>query len=289
MIQVLVTGSNGQLGSEIRERSASFPDFKFTFIDINELDLTDFEAVNNFFNRNNFDVCINCAAYTAVDKAEDEQELVFLVNYKAVENLAKTSTKEKVFLIHISTDYVFDGTNYMPYTEQDPPSPDSVYGHSKLKGEEAVSKFAENLIIIRTSWLYSFYGHNFVKTILKYGKERDELKVVTDQVGTPTNAGDLAQTILEIISNPSIKKNKQIYHFSNEGVTSWYDFAKAIVEESGINCKVTPIESKDYPARANRPFYSVLNKAKISADFNLEIAHWRDSLKTVLKRLAENQ
>jgi dTDP-4-dehydrorhamnose reductase len=224
-----------------------------------------------------------------VDKAEDEAELAFLVNHQAVENLAKACTKEHVFLVHISTDYIFDGTNYKPYSESDPPSPNSVYGHSKLKGEEAVIELAENWSIIRTSWLYSFYGHNFVKTIMRYGNERDVLKVVNDQIGTPTNAGDLAQSILEMIAKPLPEQNHQIYHFSNEGVTSWYDFAKAIIEESEINCKVVPIESKDFPAKANRPFYSVLNKARISTDYGFEIPHWRDSLKTVLKKLIDKK
>lgn len=289
MIKILVTGSNGQLGSEIRERESLNPDLHFTFVDIDELDLTDFKAVEKYFASKPFDFCINCAAYTNVDKAEDETDLAMLVNHTAVENLAKVCTKNDVFLIHISTDYIFDGTNFRPYTETDPPSPDSVYGSSKLKSEEAVIAFAEKWTIIRTSWLYSFYGHNFVKTILRYGQERNELKVVFDQVGTPTNAGDLATCILKIIKNTSEKKNKQIYHFSNHGVCSWFDFAKAIIELSGISCEVIPIESKDFPAKVNRPFYSVLNKAKISADFGIEIPHWRDSLKKVIKKIVDKK
>lgn len=286
MINVLVTGSKGQLGSEIRERESLNPDLSFTFIDIEELDLTDFVAVDDFFRNNTFNFCINCAAYTAVDKAEEEVELAMLVNYKAVENLAKVCTKRDVFLIQLSTDYIFDGTNFCPYVETDQPSPDSVYGTSKLKGEEAVITFAKKWIILRTSWLYSYYGHNFVKTILRYGKERDQLKVVFDQVGTPTNAGDLAESILEIIQKPLDIQN-QVYHFSNQGVCSWYDFAKAIIELAEINCNVIPIESKDFPSIANRPFYSVLNKTKIIDDFNIEIPQWRDSLKSVIQKLVD--
>lgn len=287
MINVLVTGSNGQLGSEIRERELLNPDLSFTFVDIEELNLIDFIAVDDFFKNNTFDFCINCAAYTAVDKAEEETELAMLVNHKAVENLAKVCTNHNVFLIQLSTDYIFDGTNFRPYVETDPPSPNSVYGTSKLKGEEAVTTFAKKWIILRTSWLYSFYGHNFVKTILRYGKERDQLKVVFDQVGTPTNAGELAESILEIIQQPIKNQKNQIYHFSNHGVCSWYDFAKAIIELADIKCDVIPIESKDFPSKANRPFYSVLNKAKIINDFNIEIPQWRDSLKSVIQKIVD--
>jgi len=284
MVKVLVTGSKGQLGSELKERERDFPDLRFTFVDIDELDLTHFPNVEKFISENEFDYCINCAAYTAVDKAEDETELAFRVNYKAVENLAKICSENDIFLIHLSTDYVFDGKNYKPYTETDVPSPNSVYGHSKLKSEEAVISFAKKWIIIRTSWLYSIYGHNFVKTILHHAKNKDELKVVSDQIGTPSNAADLAEFILRMIPL-SEKFTGEIYHFSNQGVCSWYDFAKAIVEGKAINCKIIPIESKDFPAKANRPFYSVLNKTKISRDFGFEIPDWRDSLKNVLKKL----
>jgi len=283
MKKVLVTGSKGQLGSEIRDLSREYPDFQFDFIDIDELDLTNSEAVRDFFARTHFDFCINCSAYTAVDKAEDEQEMAMAVNFTAVKNLAALLAREKTFLVHISTDYVFDGKNHKPYLESDPVSPRSVYGLSKLKSEEAVLESDANAVIIRTSWLYSAYGHNFVKTILRLAKERDTLTVVADQVGTPTYAGDLARAILEMISTTNLPESKQIYHFSNEGVTSWYDFARAIVDESGLNCKILPIETKDFPTKAARPFYSVLNKRKIKQDFQIKIPYWRDSLKTVLK------
>ncbi len=285
MKKVLVTGSKGQLGSEIKNLTPAYPGFQFEFIDIDELDLTDTEAVNDFFKQRHFDFCINCSAYTAVDKAEDEKERAMKVNFTAVKNLAHILAGKKSFFIHISTDYVFDGKNHKPYLETDPTSPQSVYGFSKLKGEEAVLESGVDAIIIRTSWLYSGYGNNFVKTILRLAKERNTLTVVADQVGTPTYAGDLARAILEIIDSNKLKPGKDIYHFSNEGVTSWFDFARAIVDESGFTCKVTPIETKDFPTKATRPFYSVLNKRKIKQDFNILIPYWRDSLKVVLNKL----
>jgi len=285
MKNVLVTGSNGQLGSEIRERALNFPQYQFTFADIEELDLTNSEAVNAFFKEHKFDSCINCAAYTAVDNAEDDRELALLVNFDAVKNLAEACSSHNTFLVHISTDYVFDGTNYKPYEETDPPSPNSYYGLTKLKGEEAVFSMSDHAVIIRTSWLYSAYGNNFVKTMLRLGKTNEQIGVVADQVGTPTYAGDLADTILTILKKYDGKAVNEIYHFSNEGAISWYDFSKAIMAESGLNCKVNPIESKDFPAKANRPFYSVLNKAKIKTDFNITIPYWLDSLKTVLEKL----
>ncbi|NOX86486.1 MAG: dTDP-4-dehydrorhamnose reductase [Chlorobi bacterium] len=285
MKKILVTGSKGQLGSEIRDLSPGYPGFQFEFIDIDELDLTDAAAVQDFFTEKHFEFCINCSAYTAVDKAEEEEEMAMAVNFTAVKNLAHILAGKKTFLIHISTDYVFDGKNHKPYTETDTTSPQSVYGLSKLKGEEAVLKSTADAIIIRTSWLYSGYGNNFVKTILRLAKERDTINVVADQVGTPTYAGDLAKAILEIIASEKLKPGKQIYHYSNEGVTSWFDFARAIVDEYGLNCKILPIETKDFPTKATRPFYSILNKRKIKQDFQMEIPYWRDSLKVVLKRL----
>lgn len=287
MINILVTGSNGQLGSEIRDIVSYYPGYQFYFTDIEELDLTEFAAVRKFFTKNKINCCINCAAYTAVDKAEDEEKLALKINQSAVENLAKTCSENNATLIHLSTDYIFNGKNHKPYLESDIPSPNSVYGESKLKGEQAVRRFASDWIIIRTSWLYSAYGHNFVKTIKRLGDERDELNVVDDQVGTPTYAGDLAETILTIFGKLSDEIYNQVYHFSNEGVVSWYDFAKAIIEECGYDCKVMPIESKDFPAKANRPFYSVLSKTKIKKDFNIEIPYWKDSLKVVLDKLKD--
>ena len=286
MKKILVTGSNGQLGSEIKERASGLPQYQFVFTDIEELNLTNKEDVNNFFKQNQFDVCINCAAYTAVDKAEDDRELALLVNFEAVKILTEACSPHNTFLVHVSTDYVFDGTNYKPYEETDPPSPNSYYGLTKLKGEEAVFSMSDHAVIIRTSWLYSSYGNNFVKTMLRLGKEKEQIGVVADQVGTPTFAGDLADAILTVIEKYNGEPVNEIYHFSNEGAISWYDFAKAIMLESSLDCKVTPIESKDFPAKANRPFYSVLNKAKIKTDFNIEIPYWLDSLKLVLKKLS---
>jgi dTDP-4-dehydrorhamnose reductase len=282
MKKVLVTGSNGQLGSEIRKLEKSFPAFQFVFTDIEELDLLDFQAVEQLISAGEFNICLNCAAYTAVDKAEDEEELAMKINVAAVENLAKVCEQNNVFLIHISTDYVFDGKAYRPYIETDSTSPKSVYGWSKLKGEKAVFENTSRAIIIRTSWLCSSFGNNFVKTMLRLGKEKSELGVVFDQVGTPTFAADLAKAMLIAAEQTTTRSIQEIYHFSNEGAVSWYDFAKAIMEEAGLNCKVNPIESKDFPTKASRPFYSVLNKAKIKQDFQIEIPYWRDSLRKVI-------
>ncbi len=286
MKKILITGSKGQLGSEIRGLAASYPDFHFVYTDVEELDLTDREAIAEMFNQENFDVCINCAAYTAVDKAEDDRELARLINVTAVEYLAQECAKHNTALVHVSTDYVFDGTHHQPYVETDSPSPDSYYGITKLAGEEAVRQYASTAVIFRTAWLYSSFGNNFVKTMLRLGKERDELGVVVDQIGTPTYAGDLARAILDIIANDKIENQKiELYHYSNEGVISWYDFAQAIMREANVNCKVNAIESKDFPAKANRPFYSVLNKAKIKTKVGLKVPYWLDSLKFVLKQL----
>jgi dTDP-4-dehydrorhamnose reductase len=221
-----------------------------------------------------------------VDKAEDEEELAVKINVAAVENLAEVCEQNHVLLVHISTDYVFDGKMHRPYVETDTTAPKSVYGWSKLKGEEAVFASTSRAIIIRTSWLCSAYGNNFAKTMLRLGKERDELGVVFDQVGTPTFAADLARAILIVAKQTTARSIQEIYHFSNEGAVSWYDFAKAIMEEAGLNCKVNPIESKDFPTKASRPFYSVLNKAKIKRDFQIEIPYWRDSLRKVVNEIA---
>jgi len=285
MKNILITGSNGQLGSEIKDWSENYPQFNFFFTDIEELDLTDQLAVKYFFKHNNINVCINCAAYTAVDKAEDDRKLALLVNSEAAKIVSKASAANDAFLIHISTDYVFDGRNFKPYKETDPPSPDSYYGLTKLKGEKAASAFCNKTVIVRTSWLYSTYGNNFVKTMIRLGKEKYEIGVVADQMGTPTYAGDLAHTLLEIISKYNGNNINEIYHFSNEGAISWYDFAKTIMQEANLTCKVNPIESKDFPSKANRPFYSVLNKAKIKSDFNIRIPYWHDSLKIVIDKL----
>ncbi len=285
MTKILVTGANGQLGNEIRNLAGSFPDFEFLFTDVAELNITDEKAIENCAATEKIAVIINCAAYTAVDKAEQEQEMAYLINSAAVANLAKVSARFNILLIHVSTDYVFNGKGYRPYNEDDPMDPISVYAKSKAEGEQRISEFARKAIIIRTSWLYSEFGHNFIKTIVKYGKERGKLNVVFDQVGTPTYARDLAKTILTIISFPVTSDGIEIFHYANEGVASWYDFARAIVEFAGIECKINPIETKDYPLPAVRPCFSVFNKARIKQKYQLEIPDWRDSLKECMYRL----
>ena len=250
----LVTGAAGQLGTELRVLLKD----SAIYVDRNELDISSETDVRRFLQKNSFDCIINCAAYTAVDKAEDEPLLADAINHLGAKWLAKYGR----CIIHISTDYVFDGTHSKPYLEDDLTHPVSVYGQSKLEGEQAVLKNAEIAVIIRTAWLYSAHGNNFLKTMLRLGRERDHLNVVSDQVGTPTFAGDLAKAIVRILPKVVAGK-KNIYHFTNEGVCSWYDFAHAIMKIAGLSCKVHPIESKNYPTKATRPFYSVLNKEKI--------------------------
>ncbi len=265
---LLVTGAKGQLGTELSKRLP-----EALFIDIEQLDISDGEAVARFVAEHRVDTVINCAAYTAVDRAEDEPELCSRVNTLGAVNLAKSVP----CMIHISTDYVFDGHAHRPYRPDDPTSPLSEYGRSKLAGEEAVLQHAATAIVIRTAWLYSAHGQNFVKTMMRLGAERPTLRVVADQVGTPTHAGDLAAAIVSLL--PQIQEGtKSLYHYSNEGVASWYDFAHAIMEMAALPCKVSPIATEDYPTRAQRPCYSVLDKKKIKADFALEIPHWRESL-----------
>lgn len=286
MINILVTGSNGQLGSELQRLADDFPEFRFTFTDIAELDLTNEEKVKAWFDANEPDVCLNCAAYTAVDKAEEERELAMLVNKTAVAILAKQCTRLNTLLVHVSTDYVFDGKNFKPYTEEDQTAPISYYGLTKLQGEIAVKDFATRYLIIRTSWLYSAFGNNFVKTMIRLGKERDSLGVVFDQIGTPTYAGDLAKAMLVATEQLSDKEIKEVFHYSNEGVISWYDFAVAIMEEAHLSCEVRAIESKDFPTKTNRPFYSVLNKSKIKSQLHIEVPYWRTSLKKMIEEIA---
>jgi len=276
MQNILITGSNGQLGSEMRVISEKYPNLRYFFTDVDELDITNKAEIRKFVVENNIHFVVNCAAYTAVDKAEDDEQTAYLINCEAVKNIAEIAVEHNVKVIHISTDYVFDGTNHIPYTENIPVSPTSVYGKSKLAGEEALMHTAPQSVIIRTSWLYSTFGNNFVKTMIKLGSERDSLNVIFDQVGTPTYAADLAEAIIKILT--SGKWTAGVYHFSNEGVCSWYDFAKAIHRLAKIECKVSPIETKDYPVRTPRPFYSVLNKAKIKSTYELEIPHWEESL-----------
>ena len=280
---ILITGSNGQLGNEMRVIAAQYPAINFIFTDIAELDLTNMEALQQFFTQNKPQIVVNCAAYTAVDKAEEDVDLCYLVNKTAVENLAKACAANQVKLLHVSTDYVFDGSSFVPYTEDMPVCPTSVYGKSKLAGEEVAMANCAQTAIIRTSWLYSSFGNNFVKTMIKLGTERDRLTVIFDQVGTPTYAADLAQAIMQIAVYETFVPG--IYHFSNEGVCSWYDFTKKIHKLSNIQCEVLPIETKDYPTKTPRPHYSVLNKAKIKSTYHIAIPHWEDSLERCLKVL----
>ena len=275
---LLVTGANGQLGSELKLLLGE----EAVYVGHGELDITDEEAVKAFFAGNSFDFVINCAAYTAVDKAEDDTEAAEKVNSLGPLYLARYGRR----IVQISTDYVFDGASCRPYKEEDAPNPVSVYGRTKLAGENAVLREAGSAVVIRTAWLYSSFGANFVKTMLRLGAERESLGVVFDQAGTPTYAADLAAAIVAML--PQIRPGmKEIYHFSNEGVASWYDFAVAIMEESHLACAVRPIESAEYPTRAARPAYSVLNKAKIRQDFGLSIPHWRDGLKRCMEKIKD--
>jgi dTDP-4-dehydrorhamnose reductase len=284
MNNILITGANGQLGSELQE-IAKDDSCNYFFTDTDNLDITNFATVEEFIETNNISTIINCAAYTAVDKAEDEKEIANKINNLAVENLAIISKKFDIKFIHISTDYVFDGKNHKPYTETDQTNPVNTYGKTKLAGENAIlQQKLKNSVIIRTSWVYSSFGNNFVKTMLRLGEEKQELNIIFDQIGAPTYARDLAQTILKIL--PDIKNsNTDIYNYNNEGVCSWYDFAKEIVDIAKINCKINPIESKDYKTLAKRPYYSVLNKAKIKQEFAIKIPHWQSSLQECIKKI----
>lgn len=286
---ILVTGSTGQLGQSIQSIAACYPHYDFVFANRQQLDLSNVTGITDFFEHQTFDIIINCAAHTAVDKAELEPELANQINHLAVQKLAGIVKQHSSKLIHISTDYVFNGQQYRPYLETDIAAPHSVYGKTKLDGEQVIQDLLEtNAIIIRTSWIYSIYGNNFVKTMLKLGHEVDSLNIIFDQVGTPTYAKDLADAIMSTVQSPvfnQIEFATDIVHFSNEGVCSWYDFAKTIFELTNIQCEVSPIESKDYPAPAKRPHYSVLNNAKIKKVYNLTIPYWKDSLKHCLAEL----
>ncbi|MDA3905307.1 MAG: dTDP-4-dehydrorhamnose reductase [Bacteroidales bacterium] len=287
MAKILITGGEGQLGSAIKEASKEFSDLNLVFTDIDDFDITNAASVDEYLKTGDFDYLINCAAYTAVDKAEEEKGLAFLINATGPENLAKTCQKYNCRLVHISTDYVFDGRSHIPYIETMETNPPSVYGQSKLEGEKAILKHSKSAIILRTSWLYYEFGNNFLNTMIKLGAERDALGVVFDQIGTPTYARDFATSILKIITSNKISAKTEIYNYSNEGVISWYDFAKEIMEIANINCNIIPIESKEYPLPAPRPHYSVLNKSKIKSAFDLRIPYWKDSLKVCLKKLSE--
>lgn len=287
-MNILITGCNGQLGSELRHLEAQHSAHTFYNTDVAELDITNQLAVEDFVNRNGIDGIVNCAAYTAVDKAESERELCTTLNTVAPSYLAAAIGKHGGWMIHISTDYVFNGEHHLPYQEGETPCPDSVYGNTKLAGELGVTKFCPNTLIIRTAWLYSRYGHNFVKTMMRLGREKEQLGVVFDQIGTPTCAADLAEAILSIIEQ-GIRPG--LYHFSNEGVTSWYDFAVAIHRLAGIDtCQVRPLHTSEYPTAASRPAYSVLDKTKIKRDYHLTIPHWETSLaRTIQQIMADEQ
>ncbi|MDR2840829.1 MAG: dTDP-4-dehydrorhamnose reductase [Paludibacter sp.] len=275
-MNILITGSNGQLGNEMRIIAEKFTEINFFFTDVAELDITDKQAIESFIAAHNINIIVNCAAYTAVDRAENDHVLCYTLNRDAVRNLGEVAQAADVKIIHISTDYVFDGSNNVPYSEDASICPLGVYGKSKAAGESELLNVCSNAIIIRTAWLYSTFGNNFVKTMLRLGRERDSLNVVFDQIGSPTYAADLATAILSIIT--SEKWLAGIYHFSNEGVCSWYDFTKSIHRIANITCDVRPVESKDYPTPTVRPHYSVLNKAKIKSTYGITIPHWEEAL-----------
>lgn len=283
MKNILVTGANGQLGNEMRVLSDKHKDYNYFFTDVAELDICKEEAVMDFVKENGINVIVNCAAYTAVDKAEDQVDLCSKLNNDAVGYLAKAAAANRAEFIQISTDYVFDGTKHLPYKETDPTCPNSVYGVTKLNGEAKAMGYCEKTMIIRTAWLYSTFGNNFVKTMIRLGKEREALGVVFDQIGTPTYARDLARAIFVAIDKGVVPG---IYHFSNEGVCSWYDFTKSVHRIAGITtCKVNPLHTDEYPAKAARPNYSVLDKTKIKTTYGIEIPHWEESLEKCIEEL----
>ena len=289
-MRVLVTGSNGQLGSEIRDLHTNYENIEFVFKDLPELDISDLDSVNSLIINKKINAVINCAAYTAVDKAEENIKLAERVNSKALSNIVESLKKVNGKLIHISTDYVFDGNNSQPYQESDQVSPIGVYGKTKRAGELVVINSKIDAIVIRTSWLYSSFGSNFVKTMLGLGKDKNSINVISDQVGTPTYARDLAKVclnILQISGSEKINDKGKIYHYSNKGVASWYDFAVLIMDLAKLNCKVNPILTKDYSTLAKRPHYSVLNKEKIITDFNVDIPNWKESLQECINKLVQ--
>ncbi|MBE6283090.1 MAG: dTDP-4-dehydrorhamnose reductase [Mediterranea massiliensis] len=284
-MKILITGANGQLGNEMRVLAEENAQHEYIFTDVQELDICNEQAVNTFVKENGVEVIVNCAAYTAVDKAEDDEAFADKLNHLAPGYLAAAAEEVGAALIQVSTDYVFDGTAHLPYTEEVAPCPNSAYGRTKLAGEEAVMQKCSRAMVIRTAWLYSIYGNNFVKTMIRLGKEREALGVVFDQIGTPTYANDLARAIMAAINQGVVPG---IYHYSNEGVCSWYDFTRAIHRLAGITtCNVSPLHTHEYPAKAPRPNYSVLDKTKIKNTFNITIPHWEDSLQVCVNKLME--
>ena len=289
-MKILIIGKNGQLGKSINKIiSKNQHHNQFVFTSRKELDLSIKDSIINYFNTHQFDIVVNCAAYTAVDKAESEEKEANIINHIAIEQIALVLKNKKTKLIHISTDYIFDGEGSKPYKENDPPNPINVYGRTKLLGELAIiNNMPNNALIIRTSWLYSEFNVNFVTTILKLGIERSELNIVSDQIGAPTYATDLAKTILSITQNETfIQPNQptQIYHYSNLGSCSWFDFAKKIFELANINCKISPIKTKDFESQAKRPLFSIMNKDKILSTFDLNIENWKESLNNCIKEI----
>ena len=283
MKNILVTGANGQLGNEMRLLAEVNKEYAYFFTDVAELDICDEQAVGNFVVEHQIDIIVNCAAYTAVDKAEDNQELCDKLNHVAPGYLAKAIESRGGYFIQVSTDYVFDGTAHIPYTEEQPTCPESVYGITKLAGEQEAMKYCSKTMIVRTAWLYSTFGNNFVKTMLRLGREKTSLGVIFDQIGTPTYARDLAVAIFAAINKGIVPG---IYHFSNEGVCSWYDITQMIHQLAGIDsCRLKPLHTEEYPAKAKRPHYSVLDKTKIKDTFGIEIPYWVDSLKECVDKL----
>ena len=282
-MNILITGCNGQLGNEMQLLESQYPQYQWYNTDVQELDISNQQAIEQFVAAHEIDGIVNCAGYTAVDKAEENEELCAMLNQHAPAYLAAAVEKRGGWMVHISTDYVFDGTHHTPYVETDEPCPNSVYGRTKLAGEQKVMQHCKRSVIIRTAWLYSTFGNNFVKTMIRLGKERPELGVIFDQIGTPTYAGDLAKAIMAVVEKGIMPG---IYHFSNEGVISWYDFTKAIHRLAGITtCHVRPLHTAEYPTPANRPHYSVLDKTKIKTVYGIEIPYWEESLKDCIEKL----
>ena len=286
--KILITGAKGQLGEEIRKKAVKFPEFDYIYTDFDELNIVDKQAVINFVDKNQPAAIINCAAYTAVDKAESDIEKTKEINVTGVQNLVSAAEKSGIFLLHISTDFVFDGLSSTPYTETDKPNPVGIYAKTKFEGEQLITKSKIDSAIVRTSWLYSEHHSNFLNTMIRLDTEKQSINVVFDQIGTPTAACDLAKVLLLMLRKKIIEKDtsiKGIFHFSNEGVCSWYDFALTIMKSAHLKCKVFPVRTSEYPTPAKRPAYSVLDKAKIKKTLGIEIPHWSESLNVIIQKL----
>ena len=288
-MNILVTGCYGQLGNEMRKIATEHPEHQWHFTDIDTLDICDGAAVEDFFDAHGIQVCVNCAAYTAVDRAEDETDLAFKVNVEAPRRLAESCLRHDALLLHVSTDYVFDGQGDRPYREDDPTGPTSVYGQTKLEGEQDIAETGCRYCIVRTAWLYSATGKNFVKTMLQLAETRDQINVVCDQQGTPTWAGDLAWALMELIEHYGEGPVQEVFHFTNEGITTWNRFAEAVFKIAGRSCRVNAITTDQYPTKATRPAYSVLDKTKIKQTLGIEIPFWEDSLEKCIEELNNKQ